>query len=56
MSARVDVYEDEQGEWRWRLVDGNGRIVADSAEGYDSASNAERALDNVRATFEEVMP
>lgn len=56
MSARVEVYEDDQGEWRWRLVDGNGRIVADGSEGYDSRSNAERAIDNVRAAIEEVMP
>lgn len=30
--------------WRWRLVAGNGRIVADSAEGYASKANLTRAV------------
>jgi uncharacterized protein YegP (UPF0339 family) len=28
------VYEDSAGEWRWRLVAGNERIIAASGEGY----------------------
>lgn len=28
------VYLDSHNEWRWKLVARNGRIVADSAEGY----------------------
>ena len=37
------VYQDALGEWRWRLVAANGAIVADSAESYTRASDAERA-------------
>lgn len=44
MALRWDVYEDQAGEWRWRAVAGNGKIVADGAEGYASKRNAERAL------------
>jgi len=29
-------YKDNKGEWRWRLKAANGRIVADSGEGYSS--------------------
>lgn len=29
--------------WRWRLVARNGRIIADSAEGYSTRSNLRRA-------------
>lgn len=36
-------YEDAAGEWRWRLKAANGKIIADSAEGYASQSNAQRA-------------
>lgn len=43
-----EIYEDSRGEWRWRLVAENGEIVADSAEGYDSKSNAERAVEAIR--------
>jgi len=41
--VRFDIYVDGQGEWRWRLVAANGRIVGDSGEGYATSSNARRA-------------
>jgi len=28
------VYKDAKGQWRWRLVATNNRVMADSAEGY----------------------
>ena len=28
------IYKDARGNYRWRLVASNGKIVADSAEGY----------------------
>lgn len=28
------VYKDRTGYWRWRYVADNGRIIADSGEGY----------------------
>lgn len=39
----VEVYLDTAGEWRWRRRAGNGRIVADSGEGYVDRDNATRA-------------
>ncbi|MXR21554.1 HVO_2922 family protein [Halobacterium bonnevillei] len=47
--ATFEVYEDNAGEYRWRLVHRNGNIVADSGEGYSSRHNAERAIDGVKA-------
>ena len=35
-----EIYRDAAGEWRWRLVAGNGRIVADSGEGYSRKASA----------------
>lgn len=29
-----EVYKDKKGEFRWRIVAVNGKIVADSSEGY----------------------
>ncbi|QCW04466.1 amphi-Trp domain-containing protein [Natrinema pallidum] len=46
-TSRFEVYEDNAGQWRWRLVHWNGNIVADSGEGYSSRSNAERAARGV---------
>jgi uncharacterized protein YegP (UPF0339 family) len=35
------VYTDAEGDTRWRVVAGNGRIQADSGEGYRRRANAE---------------
>lgn len=42
--AWFEVYRDAGGDYRWRLRAVNGRIVADSAEGYASKRNAKRAV------------
>lgn len=44
---RFDFYIDEAGEHRWSLVAGNGKIIADSAEGFSSRRNAERNAERV---------
>lgn len=28
------IYKDRDSEWRWQLKASNGRIIADSGEGY----------------------
>ena len=48
---KITVYEDKKGEFRWHLKAGNGRIIADSGEGYSSKSKANRALDTVFDAF-----
>ena len=35
-------YKDTKGEWRWRLKASNGRIIADSAEGYKNEAGMPR--------------
>lgn len=37
-TAHVEFYVDKLGDHRWRSI-ANGRIVADSAEGYANASD-----------------
>jgi uncharacterized protein YegP (UPF0339 family) len=48
-SASFEVYEDEGGDYRWRLVHENGNVLADSGEGYNSRSGAESAVESVQA-------
>lgn len=36
------LYRDQGRQWRWRIVAGNGRIVADSGEGYRRRASALR--------------
>jgi uncharacterized protein YegP (UPF0339 family) len=31
---KFQIYKDSRNEWRWRLKAANGKIVADSSEGY----------------------
>ncbi len=45
---RFEVYEDNAGEWRWRLVAPNGEIIADSGEGYVTKQGARRGIDSVK--------
>lgn len=52
MAPTMDVYEDAAGEYRWRLVAGNGEIIADSGEGYATRWNATRAVDTVSTVAE----
>jgi uncharacterized protein YegP (UPF0339 family) len=40
---KFKFYQDAGKQWRWRLVAENGRIVADSSEGYVTEHNARRA-------------
>ncbi len=44
------VYKDSAGEYRWRLVDGDGDIVASSGEGFATAAEARKQIALVRAT------
>lgn len=43
-----EVFEDNAGDYRWRLEASNGEIVADSGEGYSARSEAENAVERVR--------
>ncbi len=47
-NGAFDLYEDNAGEWRWRLLARNGRIIADGGEGYASRANGQRAIETVR--------
>jgi len=42
----VDYYVDAGGNWRWRFTS-NGRIMADSSEGYATKASAKRAWQRV---------
>lgn len=46
--ARFELYEDADGQWRWRLVHRNGNILADSGQGYASKQKAEQGAQSVK--------
>jgi uncharacterized protein YegP (UPF0339 family) len=47
-TATFEVFQDNAGEWRWRLVATNGNIIADSGEGYRSKQGVKRGIESVK--------
>lgn len=44
----IDIYRDDNGEFRWRLVARNGEVVAASSEGFTRKWSAKRNAKAVR--------
>lgn len=40
--------KDAKGEWRWRLKTSNGKIIADSGEGYKNEADCKAAIEHVK--------
>jgi uncharacterized protein YegP (UPF0339 family) len=47
---KYHVYKDSSGEWRWRLKAANGKVLADSGEGYSSKQACKDGIDLVKAS------
>ena len=45
---QVEIYKDASGEFRWRLRAKNGRIIANSGDGYKNKADAEHAIGLVK--------
>lgn len=45
----LSYYHDANGDWRWRMVAKNGRIIGASTEGYVRLGDAKANLQAVRA-------
>lgn len=48
---RIETYVDKKKEFRWKLWSPNGRILADSGEGYTRKDNMRRALQKLHEAF-----
>ena len=46
-----EIYAGNDGWWYWRLKAGNGRIVADGAEGYSSKGSCKRAVTTFKREY-----
>lgn len=43
-----EVYKDQAGEWRWKLIAANGKTLADSGEGYRRRGAAVSAVERTK--------
>lgn len=50
MKTKIEVYQDRNKQWRWRMIRG-GRIVADSAEAYVRKASLSRSLAKLIGSF-----
>lgn len=48
----TEIWQDDEGQWRFRVKGRNGEIVAWS-EGYTREADARRALDDLRRILDE---
>ena len=48
-TAAFHVYKDSAGEWRWSLKAANGRVIADSGEGYHDRGGCIHSIELVRS-------
>ena len=45
---RFEIYKDKGGEWRWRLMAANNRIIADSGEGYTHKQHCQEMVTSIQ--------
>lgn len=43
-----EIYPDAKGEFRWRLLDGEGANVANSGQGYSKKADAKKMVENFK--------
>ena len=48
MAAKFEIYKDKSGEFRWRLVHTNGKIIADSGQGYKAKEDAIKGISSLK--------
>src|SRR5262245_4170031 len=47
-SAVFEVYKDRAGEFRFRLKDGDGQLLAVSSKGYDKREDLQTVIDAIK--------
>lgn len=47
--ATFEIYKDKSGQFRWRLKAANGKIIADSGEGYVAKSDCQHGIELVKS-------
>jgi uncharacterized protein YegP (UPF0339 family) len=53
MTGVYIIYQDRSREWRWRYRARNGRIIADSAEGYVNKTDCLAAIQLMKGSYND---
>lgn len=48
MAAKFEIFRGKIGDFHWRLIHTNGRVIAKSGEGYTTKVNAIHGLNSVK--------
>lgn len=51
--SSIQMYKDKAGKYRWRLVNQNGTIMANSGQGYSSKQKANQGMNSFRSNLDE---
>ncbi len=46
--AKFELYKDDSGDYRWRFISSNGRIIADSGQGYKNKADCRSGIDLIK--------
>ena len=47
----VEIYKDKSGEFRFRVKDADGKVVAMPPKGYDTKEECQKVLDLIKVTL-----
>ncbi len=48
MAGKSEIYKDKSREFRWRLIHANGKIIADSGQGYKAKEDAIKGISSLK--------
>ena len=52
---KLHIYKDATKEYRWRLIASNGRIVADSGEGFKKPAGIKKNLESMKKGVDKAL-
>jgi uncharacterized protein len=52
----VEIYKDNSGAFRFRVKDGDGKVIAMPAKGYAEKADVEKVLEQIKAILEKAKP
>jgi uncharacterized protein YegP (UPF0339 family) len=53
MPAKFELYKDGKGEYRWRLKDSSGVVIAQGGDGYTSKAGCLNGIEAVKRDAED---